>query len=165
MKLNLILTVACYEAKVLKRSWLLRLFALLAFVGITVLQIMTQSSWSITEHYMVALPSSMPFFNAYWFNLLQVFLLVFIVADRFKSGKHVDTTESLRVRPVSNTDYLIGMAGGIFSVLVVLNVISILISLSLNIFASEAPVNVWLYFFYLFTLTIPSCCLSWECLF
>ena len=157
MKLNLILTVACYEAKVLKRSWLLRLFALLAFVGITVLQIMTQSSWSITEHYMVALPSSMPFFNAYWFNLLQVFLLVFIVADRFKSGKHVDTTESLRVRPVSNTDYLIGMAGGIFSVLVVLNVISILISLSLNIFASEAPVNVWLYFFYLFTLTIPSC--------
>ena len=104
MKLNFILSVACCESKMLRRNWLLRFFALLVFIGITLLQIKVQSTWSVTEHHMTALSSSIPFFNIYWFNLLQSILLVFIVADRFKSEKFADTMESIQVRPMNNLE-------------------------------------------------------------
>jgi hypothetical protein len=156
MSLHNIFSISRYEVKLLRRSWLFRIFATLALVMITFLHVATQSNIEQYQWSMVALSSSIPFVNIYIFNIAQSIIAIFLAGDFMKRDKKLDTAEVIYVRPMSNTDYIAGKTWGVVRVFVSLNVIALVIAAFINIFASESPFNPAAYLFYLFTLSIPS---------
>jgi hypothetical protein len=140
----------------LRRSWLFRIFAVLALVVITFLHVGTQANMNGYQWNMVALSSSIPFVNIYIFNIAQSIIAVFLAGDFMKRDKKLDTAEVTYVRPMSNTDYILGKTWGVVRVFVSLNLVALAIAAFINIFASESAFNPWAYVFYLFTLSIPS---------
>jgi hypothetical protein len=156
MTLHNIFSVSRYEVKLLRRSWLFRIFAALALMVITSLHLNTQANIAGYQWNMVALSSSIPFVNIYIFNVAQSIIAIFLAGDFMKRDKKLDTAEVIYVRPMSNTDYIAGKTWGVIRVFVSLNLAALAIAAFINIFASESAFNPWAYFFYLFTLSIPS---------
>ena len=156
MNLHNIQILARYESKLLRRSWLFKLFALLSLALITYLQIFTQSNLFFYQWDMITLSSSIPFVNVYIYNIVQSIIAVFLAGDFLKKDRKLDTTEVLYVRPLSNADYIVGKTWGSISVVVGLNLFALCIAAFIHLFASDSPFNLWPYFFYLFTLAIPS---------
>ena len=102
--------VARYEARLLRRSWVFLIFAVLGVVGISCFQFLIGSVDSAMEYgltsgrnlwYLRALPSCIPYMNAYLFNGLQALLIVFFVAEMEKRAR-VTTMEPLWTRPCTN---------------------------------------------------------------
>lgn len=156
MNLHDIFHVARYEAKIQSRDWMLRVLAILTLCGITFFQLGLQGNDIIPRWNMIALPSSMPFVNAYMFNIVQSFIAIFMGTSIFYREKHSESLESLYPRPFENNRYIIGKFCGILSIFVLFNIFSIFISISLNLFYSFSPFNLFLYLFYFFTLTLPT---------
>lgn len=156
MNLHNIQVISRYEARLLRRSWLFRIFAILALLVITMLHITTQSNMSRYQWNMVTLSSSIPFVNIYIFNIAQSIIAIFLAGDFMKRDKKLDTAEVTYVRPMSNTDYIAGKTWGIVTVFVGLNIVALAIAAMINILASESAFNPWAYVFYLLTLSIPS---------
>ena len=156
MTLHNIFSVSRYEVKLLRRSWLFRIFAVLALVVITVLHVGTQANINGYQWNMVALSSSIPFVNIYIFNVAQSIIAIFLAGDFMKRDKKLDTAEVIYVRPMSNTDYIAGKTWGVIRVFVSLNLVALAIAAFINVFASESAFNPWAYVFYLFTLSVPS---------
>lgn len=86
MSIKRIIMVARYEARLLRRSWVFLIFAVLGVVGISSFQFLIGSVDSAMEYgltsgrnlwYLRALPSCIPYMNAYLFNSLQALLIVF----------------------------------------------------------------------------------------
>ena len=125
MNLHNITCVARYESKILMRSWLFRIFAILAvlllssyitFTTSTVFNSAT-STWSRT-----ALPSMMPFLAIYYYNIFQAFIICFMSGSFLDKTKKIDTAEVLLVRPLSNSDFIIGKTWGISRIFILLNI-------------------------------------------
>ena len=156
MSLHNIYIVSLYEARLLRRSWLFRIFAALALLVISSLHFSTQSNLDGFQWNMVAMSSSIPFVNIYIFNIAQSIIAIFLAGDFMKRDKKLDTAEVIYVRPISNADYIAGKTAGIVAVFVSLNMLALLIAAFINIFASESPFNPFAYLFYLLTLSVPS---------
>ncbi|MDR2130847.1 MAG: hypothetical protein LBP56_06760 [Odoribacteraceae bacterium] len=157
MTFHNIFSVSRYEVKLLRRSWLFRIFAVLALVVLTTMHLGTQSNLNNQYQWgMVALSASIPFVNIYIFNIAQSIIAIFLAGDFMKRDKKLDTAEVTYVRPMSNTDYIAGKTWGVVRVFVSLNLVALAIAAFINVFASESAVNPWAYAFYLVTLSIPS---------
>ena len=63
--------VARYEAKLLRRNIVFLGFVILAMIGISLWQVVNQGGDNVFW-YKVAFASSLPFFNVYYYNLVQV---------------------------------------------------------------------------------------------
>ena len=148
--------IARYELKLLWRSWLFYILLFLSLSWNILIQLLLQADIVIPEWYAVALPSSLPFLNAYLFNITQSFMVIFIVTEWFRQEKTLNTRESTRVRPFGNTAYILGKSLGIWGALTIANLLSVLAGLYINLFASSSPVDVAAYIFYWLTLTFPS---------
>lgn len=159
MNLHNIGVISHYEVKLLRRSWLFRIFTILALLGITMTILIQQTRllnpwmerWST-----IALSSMMPFVCIYFYNIVQSIIVIFLSGSFLKRDKKMDTAEVIYVRPMSNADYIIGKTWGIIRVFVSLNIVMLLITASLNIFVNHSPFSVFPYVFYLFTISIPS---------
>ena len=151
MNIHNISTISRYETKLLRRSWLFRIFAILSLLVMG-----TQSNLGWFEWVMVAMPSSIPFVNIYLFNIAQSVIAIFLAGSFLKRDKKLDTAEVIYVRPMSNADYIVGKTWGIMKVFVSLNIVALLIAGFIHVFASESPFALFPYFFYLLTLSIPS---------
>ena len=156
MNIHNISTISRYETKLLRRSWLFRIFAILSLLVIVFFHMGTQSNLGWFEWVMVAMPSSIPFVNIYLFNIAQSVIAIFLAGSFLKRDKKLDTAEVIYVRPMSNADYIIGKTWGIMKVFVSLNMIALLIAGFIHLFASASPFALFPYFFYLLTLSIPS---------
>ncbi|MDR1414653.1 MAG: hypothetical protein LBI96_02490 [Odoribacteraceae bacterium] len=160
MSLHNVAGVARYEVKLLRRSWLFRIFSVLALVAITMMHLGSQSNMinqgGMYRWDMVALSCSIPFVNVYIFNIAQSIIAIFLAGDFMKRDKKLDTAEVIYVRPVSNTEYIAGKTWGVIRVFVSLNVLALAVAAFINVFASESGFDPWVYFFYLFTLSVPS---------
>ena len=156
MNIHNISTIARYESKLLRRSWLFRIFAVLSLLVIVFFHLSTQSTAGWYSWVMVAMPSSFPFVNIYLFNIAQSVIAIFLAGSFLKRDKKLDTAEVIYVRPMSNADYIVGKTWGIIKVFVSLNIIALFIAGFMNLFASESPFALFPYFFYLITLSIPS---------
>ncbi|KIO44192.1 MULTISPECIES: hypothetical protein [Sanguibacteroides] len=147
--------VAHYEAKIVRRNWLFRTFALFSLVGILILQILVQSNimqW--TSWNTIALSSYVPYFNVYLFGIVQAVLVVFFTVIQWdKDRNRVETT---CVRSLSNAEYVIGKACGMIQVFMALSLLSLLSGAIINIFFTNAPFNGWMYFFYWIVFLFPS---------
>lgn len=157
MNIHNINTISRYETKLLRRSWLFRIFAVLSLLIIVFFQLSLQSNifgwyrWS-----MIAMPSSIPFVNIYLFNIAQSVIAIFLAGSFLKRDQKLDTAEVIYVRPMSNADYIIGKTWGIIRVFVSLNIIALIIAGFIHLFASDSPFAFFPYIFYLLTLSIPS---------
>ena len=157
MNIHNISTISRYETKLLRRSWLFRIFAVLSLLVIVFFQISLQSNifgwyrWS-----MIAMPSSIPFVNIYLFNIAQSIIAIFLAGSFLKRDQKLDTAEVIYVRPMSNADYIVGKTWGIIRVFVSLNIIALVIAGFIHVFASDSPFAFFPYIFYLLTLSIPS---------
>lgn len=152
-------TIARYEVKLLKRSWLFRIFAILALLGITLITLGYQSSAINTYDYTwprLAVSSLMPFCNVYFYNIAQSIIVIFLAGSFLKRDKKLDTAEVIYVRPMSNADYIIGKTWGIVKVFLSLNIISLIITAFFNLVINRTPFSVFPYVFYLLTISLPS---------
>ena len=163
MSIKRIIMVARYEARLLRRSWVFLIFAVLGVVGISSFQFLIGSVDSAMEYgltsgrnlwYLRALPSCIPYMNAYLFNSLQALLIVFFVAEMEKRAR-VTTMEPLWTRPCTNGELQWGRVLGLAGMVVVLNIISMLVTLMVHLFTPKGSVEVSMYVFYFFTLTLP----------
>lgn len=159
MNIHNIHTIARYEVKLLKRSWLFRIFTILAFFGIT---IATMSYLTpIFGHFQEIWPreavaSQFPFFPNMLYNIAQSVIAVFLAGNFLKRDKKLDTAEVIYVRPMSNADYVIGKTLGIVEVFFSLNIIVLIIAAFFNIVIAKSPFSLFPYLFYLFTISLPS---------
>lgn len=159
MNIHNINTIARYEVKLLRRSWLFRIFAILALLGITFFTLSTQTHsfssymdiWGKT-----AVSSLFPFSTTYYYNIAQSVIVIFLAGSFLKRDKKLDTAEVIYVRPMSNADYIIGKTWGIMLVFVSLNIISLLITVCINLLITRSPFDIFPYVFYLLTISLPS---------
>jgi len=152
--------VAGYEAKQIRRSFIFWVLLLITVVGMNVLQCLLQSDrfmipskWSWLMH---GQSFSFPLVNAYLYNLVQSFIVLFVATDIFTREQTQGPRESLITRPVDNGEYLLGKAWGIVRVFVTLAIVSIAICCGVQLLSSTAPFNPGYYLFYFLTLTLPS---------
>lgn len=152
-------TIARYEVKLLKRSWLFRIFAILALLGITLATLVYQTSIVNSFEYKwprLAVSALMPFCNIYYYNIAQSVIVIFLAGSFLKRDKKLDTAEVIYVRPMSNADYIIGKTWGIVKVFISLNIISLIITAFFNLVINHSPFSVFPYIFYLLTISLPS---------
>ena len=100
MNIHNISTISRYETKLLRRSWLFRIFAILSLLVIVFFHMGTQSNLGWFEWVMVAMPSSIPFVNIYLFNIAQSVIAIFLAGSFLKRDKKLDTAEVIYVRPM-----------------------------------------------------------------
>ena len=149
-------TVACYNSKLLFRSWTFRLFLLLVFCVVIFYQLLAQTNVLIGMNTgLVSLASYIPHQNAYLFSILQVVPLVFLAGTFLGKERKVDSMDTIYYRPESNAEYVVGIFGGFMLVFTVMAGISLLGGVLLHVFASESPFDVWIYLFYWITMIIP----------
>lgn len=159
MNLHNINTISKYEVKLLRRSWLFRIFAVLTLLTITAFLLIEQTS--LLQRYnsiwpRIGLSSLMPFMATYGYNIIQSVIVIFLAGSFLKRDKKLDTAEVIYVRPMSNADYILGKTWGIIRLFLTLQIIVLCITAFFNIAVNHSPFNAFFYFFYLITLSFPS---------
>lgn len=157
MNIHNLKTVACYNSRLLLRSWMFRLFLLLLFLIIILYQVLAQTNifYGINSG-LVTLSSYFPHENAYLFTILQIVPLIFLAGSFLGKERKMDSMDTVYYRPESNADYVVGMMLGFAKTFMTMAGISLVIGMLLHIFASESPFNFWLYPFYWLTMIFPA---------
>ena len=152
-------TVARYEARLLKRSWLFRIFAGLAFGIIfcavvfwcTTLIIDGNPRWG-----QVAITDQVPFFSLFLYNLLQSAIVVFIAGGMAARERKMDTMDVIYARPVGNGEYLWGKVLGILKAFGGWLLVILGLTLLLHLAVGRTPFSAVPYVWYPLTLLLPS---------
>ncbi|WP_455508793.1 hypothetical protein [Butyricimonas paravirosa] len=157
MDIHNLKTVACYNSRLLLRSWMFRLFLLLLFLIVILYQVLAQTNifYGVNSG-LVTLSSYLPHENAYLFTILQIVPLIFLAGSFLGKERKMDSMDTVYYRPESNADYVVGMMLGFTKTFMTMAGISLVIGMLLHIFASESPFNFWLYPFYWFTMIFPA---------
>ncbi|WP_294141019.1 hypothetical protein [uncultured Sanguibacteroides sp.] len=165
MNKNNIFIEAVYEFKCSRRNILFRIFTILSITGFVVYQFTPlfengiNSIEDLFRFSMVwvsqALPSSIPYKTAYYFNIVQLFFVIgFIVNDsrttRFRAK------ETLHTHPLENDDIVIGSFLGKWLLFTVVNLIVFAISILINAVFYPRSFDLALYLFYWLTLNLPA---------
>ena len=119
MDLKKVKVVASYEARAICRSFLFWVLVTLTIGGITLLQWLVQGKvtawgWSWLMHHQTF---SFPLVNAYLYNIVQSFIVIFVWVNLFTREQRGGMLESLHARSVSNGEYFLGKTVGIIFVL------------------------------------------------
>ncbi|MCA1756053.1 MAG: ABC transporter permease, partial [Bacteroidales bacterium] len=149
-------SVARYEAKTLRRSWLFRLFAVASLIILAIMNIAVFSPVGEQDWESLAIPATIPHINLYLLNLAQALIIIFLASDFIKRDKKLDTNEVLYTRPVSNFEYIIGKTTGILKLFIGLNLIILLIALIVNITANNTRVDIAAYLTHLLIISVPT---------
>ncbi len=144
-----------YEMKQQLRSWVFRVFVVVALVGIVACHMYRQGDGNCENWKMVALPCSMPLMNAYLFSVVQSLFLIVIMAGILRRINRLGSLEAINIRPFDNVVYYWGVVAGNFLLFLLLNVVVILAAVFVVNLTSLAPVGWKYYIFYLLTLNIP----------
>ncbi|WP_018338762.1 hypothetical protein [Butyricimonas synergistica] len=148
--------VAKSELLLLGRNWAFRVYALLLVAGIFSFHVACQSTYGVYSWSMVALPSSIPYVNAFLLCLFQSFFIPFAVLDLWTRERGTATLDAIRVHPESNLEYIAGKFAGMGSGFALLSLVVMAAGMAVNGIASNAPFSFPVYMFYWFTLTLPS---------
>ncbi len=156
ISLHNIFTVAKYEAKILRRSWLFRLFALGAIFILTIMNIAIVSPIGDEDWQFLAIPSSIPYLNLYLLNIGQALVIVFLASDFLKKDKKLDTNEVLYTRSMSNLEYIAGKSWGIIRLFLWINIIVLSEALLINLIAKNTFVDIGAYLYFLLIISVPT---------
>lgn len=153
---NNIKTVARYEAKTLRRSWLFRLFSFGALFILGIFNLGMFSPVGDQDWEALAIPASLPHLNLYMLNIAQALIIVFLASDFLKKDKKLDTNEVLYTRPMSNFEYIMGKTFGILRLFIGLNLFILLLCLVANITAKNTAIDISSYFTHLLIISLPT---------
>jgi len=156
ISIHKILTVARYEMKTLLRSWFFRIFAGLAIVILTFMNVPFFALKGQTPWLFRGISSSIPYFNILLLNIVQAIIAVFLASDFLKRDKKLDTTEVVYMRSMNNSDYVLGKLLGILMVFLGLNVIVLIIGVVFNVFFSDVPFVFVPYLLYPLFISVPT---------
>lgn len=149
-------SVARYEAKTLRRSWLFRLFAIASLLILGIMNIAVFSPVGDQDWESLAIPATIPHINLYLLNIAQALIIIFLASDFIKRDKKLDTNEVLYTRPVSNFEYIIGKTTGILKLFIGLNLLILLIALIVNLTAKNTRVDIAAYLTHLLIISLPT---------
>ena len=92
MNIHNLKTVACYNSRLLLRSWMFRLFLLFLFLIIILYQVLAQTNifYGINSG-LVTLSSYLPHENAYLFTILQIVPLIFLAGTFLGKERKMDS--------------------------------------------------------------------------
>lgn len=165
MNTSIIFIESLYEFKRSRRSILFRIFALLAILGLIIYQfafLSRGSGISINELFRFyldwpsqALASSIPFKSAYYFNFIQLLLVVCFAVNDSREFR-LSTRDALYTRPQGNHEIVVGRFLGRLLIVTLLNVLAFAVSIIFNVVLFPLSFEVGYYFFYWLTLTFPS---------
>ena len=96
MNIHNLKTVACYNSRLLLRSWMFRLFLLLLFLIIILYQVLAQTNifYGINSG-LVTLSSYFPHENAYLFTILQIVPLIFLAGTFLGKERKMDSMDTV----------------------------------------------------------------------
>ncbi|WP_059025633.1 hypothetical protein [Gabonibacter massiliensis] len=165
MNKNNIFIEAAYEFKCSRRNILFGIFAILAITGLVVYQFTPLSERSIGSiedlfHSPVtwvsqALPSSIPYKTAYYFNLIQLLFVVGSIANDSRVVK-LKAKEVLYARPLGNSEIAIGNFLGKLLLFTLMNFTVFAISILVNVTFYPRSFDLSLYLFYWVSLNFPA---------
>lgn len=154
MEINTLKLVALQEIKQIRRNWLFIFFVFLIIAGMSFLQIVLQSS--VISHNLRALPCSVPYLNALFYNFLQCLFVIFITGDFIHRDMQKDTIAAIQTRAYENKEYLLGKVIGFILVFFCLNIFTAFVVLVFQLVTDYTAFTFFPYIFYLFTLTFPT---------
>ena len=156
LSLYKIWTVARYEMKTLLRSWFFRIFAGLAIIILTGLNIPFFALKGNSPWLFRGISASIPYMNILLLNVAQAIIAVFLASDFLKRDKKLDTTEVVYMRSMTNADYVLGKFIGIFLVFLGLNVLVLIVAAVFNVFFSDVSFVAPAYLLYPLLISIPT---------
>ena len=100
MDIHNLKTVACYNSRLLLRSWMFRLFLLLLFLIVILYQVLAQTNifYGVNSG-LVTLSSYLPHENAYLFTILQIVPLIFLAGSFLGKERKMDSMDTVYYRP------------------------------------------------------------------
>lgn len=148
--------VARFEAKILWRSWLFRIFsllilAILIFFNLFAILAIADGGWA--GRY---IPGNIVYLNFFLFTVPQVIIAAFLSADFLGRERKMDTTEVFYTRPMSNFQYVTGKTWGALQVFMGLNLVVLFLSLVISLIAPDVVFVLQPFLFYLFLYSLPS---------
>ena len=159
MALDKIRLIASYERKIIRRHLLFWIFLICIVFGITGVQWYLQVDSTVWVE--SALSATVPYMNAWLFNLLQSLLVIFVGVEFVWRDRQLGTNETFLSRSETNVEYMFGKIWGVMKICLLLNLVSIGIAIMIHLlFMETVAFNPFLYLFYLLTLTfLESRCL------
>ena len=155
MVLDKIRLIASYERKIIRRHVLFWIFLICIIFGIAGVQWYLQVDSPVWAE--SALSATVPYMNAWFFNLLQSLLVIFVGVEFVWRDRRLGTNETFLSRSETNMEYMFGKIWGVMKLCFLLNLVSIGIAIMIHLlFMEMGAFNSLLYLFYLFTLTFPA---------
>ncbi|MCD6380418.1 xanthan lyase, partial [bacterium] len=148
--------VAKFETKTLLRSWFFRIFALLAIIILALLDLVLYTNLAPLPWSFRGIPSSIPYTNILFLNLVQAVIAVFLSSDFLKRDKNLDTTEVVYTKSISNLQYVAGKTAGILFTFFILNVAVLIVAAVYNIFFANSGLSAISYLLYPLVISLPT---------
>ena len=161
-----IIVESFYVYKYTCRNVVFRIFIVLAIVGLAIYQYtpLSQINNYDSIHYLFnypadwtsfALPSSIAFKSAYYFNIIQLIFVIGFIPNDLKTSK-LKALDVFLARPQNNSEIVIGNFIGKLLVFITINCLWFFFSIMINIAFYPDSFKLSYYLFYLVTLTFPS---------
>ncbi len=155
MALDKIRLIASYERKIIRRHLSFWIFLICIVFGIAGVQWYLQVDSPVWAE--SALSATVPYMNAWFFNLLQSLLVIFVGVEFVWRDRRLGTNETFLSRSETNVEYMFGKIWGVMKLCLLLNLVSIGIAIMIHLLVMETVAfKPLLYLFYLFTLTFPA---------
>ena len=155
MALDKIRLIASYERKIIRRHLSFWIFLICIVFGIAGVQWYLQVDSPVWAE--SALSATVPYMNAWFFNLLQSLLVIFVGVEFVWRDRRLGTNGTFLSRSETNVEYMFGKIWGVMKLCLLLNLVSIGIAIMIHLlFMETVAFNPLLYLFYLFTLTFPA---------
>ena len=148
---------ARYEIITLLRGWFFRIFAGLSLaIFITMNIIFFSGASPYIPRVFAGFSAAIPYSNMIMLNMAQIAVIIFMASDFFKRDRKFNTAEVYYIRPMTNANYLLGKAIGVFILFASLNIIILVIALIIHLVFNEISFHYIPYVIYPLLLGFPS---------
>lgn len=155
LSFKIILKIAGYEAKVLFRSRLFRIFSIVSLLLLILINVVLFAQ-PYNQWIFRGVASSIPYLNILLLNVAQAVIGVFAASDFLKYDRRLDTTDVVYMRCLTNADYVLGKSLGVLAVFCVLNLLALTVALVFNVFFADIPVVPQAYLLYPLLISLPT---------
>lgn len=151
-----ILQVARYNAKLLRRSWVYRVFVILAFLFILVTLLATSPMILPFVSDLHTLSNYYPAQVLALYNSLLIYPIIFLVGGFFSKSSKLDSMDVIFCKPVGNREYVLGIFWGIIRQFLIIGAILTLLVLILHLSSGNSPFDPGVYLFLFVAELVPT---------
>lgn len=146
-----------YEIITLLRGWFFRIFAGLSLIIFIAMNIIWFSgAVPFVPRVFSGFSAAIPYSNMILLNMAQIAVIIFMASDFFKRDRKFNTAEVYYIRSMTNANYLLGKAMGVFILFAILNILILIIALVIHLVFNEVSFNYITYVIYPLLLGFPS---------